>query len=162
MSSLFPENHLLVRGLNPVANAFAGTVTTDVVDMTDYAQCTFIVFAGVGASGTSTITVEACDDIVPTNTTAVPFYYREYAPAAVGSASVEGALTLATTAGFLTTAGTGRLIEVTVRGSQLASTGYRYVRAKLVEGTASAVLGGVLIVLSESRNRPRIAASAID
>lgn len=162
MSSLFLERVTLIKGINAVADAFAATVYSDVMDMSEYGQCSWLVHSGVGATGTSTITVNACDDIVPTTESAVPFWYRQYGVGASGAASVEGSVTLATTAGFLTTAGTGRLIILTVTADQMASTGYRYVRAKFVEGTASAVLGGVIAVLSDPRFRPRIAASAID
>lgn len=159
MSGLLMEQVHLVKGLDPVADAFSSTVYSDVVDLSEYNRALWIVYAGVGATGTSTITVNACDDIVPTTETAVPFYYRQYT---VGASDVEGAVTLATTAGFLTTAGSGRLICVEVRADQLASTGFRYARAKFVEVTDSPVLGGVLVVLGEPRNRQRIAPSAID
>lgn len=158
MTLLMEERHA-VKGLDPVADAFAGTVYSDVVDLSEYASCLFTIYAGVGATGTSTITVNACDDIAATTEVAVPFYYRQ---TTVGASDTEGAVTLATATGFLTTAGSGRLVQVEVTADQLVSTGYRYVRAKFVEGTDSPVLGGVLIELGKPRYRNRIAASAID
>jgi len=159
MSGLLMEQVHLVKGLDPVADAFAGTVYSDVVDLSEYQRCMFVIYAGVGVTGTSTITVNACDDIAASNETAVKFFYRQYA---VGASDVEGAVTEAATTGFLTTAGTGRLVCVEVNADQLAATGYRYVRAKFVEVENSPVLGGVLVVLGEPKYRPRIAASAID
>lgn len=67
---------LIGMGIAPVAD-FADTVqSTDVFNASNYKQTNFIIVKGVGATGTSTITVEGCDDVTPTNTTAVPFRYR--------------------------------------------------------------------------------------
>ncbi len=71
MSGLLMERLHLIKGLDPVADAFAATVSSDVVDMSEFSRVLFVVHVGVGATGTSTFTVEACDDIVPTNTTAI-------------------------------------------------------------------------------------------
>lgn len=146
-----------VKGIDPIADAFDGTVYSDVVDLSEYNRCLFGIYAGVGATGTSTITVNACDDIVPTTETAVPFYYRQ-----ILSGDTEGAVTLATTSGFATTAGSSKIILVEVRADQLASTGFRYCRLKAVESVNSPVLAGIFIALGESRARARIANSAID
>lgn len=133
-----------VTGLDPVADAFAGTVTTDVINASNATAVHFIVHKGVGATGTSTITIEACDDTTPSNATAIPFYYQ--AVTATGTTDVPGALTRATSTGFLTTAGSGQIYVISVDVNQLAATSQRkYVRLKSVESVDSPQLLGVLI-----------------
>jgi hypothetical protein len=136
------KNMHFVKGLDPVADAFSGTVGSDVVDVSEHGAVLFLVYKGVGATGTSTITVEACDDVTPSNTTAVPFYYK-----AITSTDIQGAMTAATTAGFTTTAGSSQMYAVQVSAQELASAGYKYARLKAVEVVDSPVLGGIAIAL---------------
>lgn len=150
------ERLQFIKGIDPVANAFAGTVSSDVVDMADFERIVFVRYDGVGTTGTSTVTVEACSDTTPSATTAIPFSYRQ-----ILSGDTEGTLTNATSAGFTTTAGSSKIVIAEVRHDALASTGYRYVRAKFTEVAAAAVLGGVLI-FGEKRVQRSVSASAID
>lgn len=131
-------------GINAVADAFASTVTSDVVSMKFHNRVRFIAHWGVGTTGTSTFTVEACDDVTPSNTSAIPFHYR----ITVGAAA-PGAVTAAASTGFLSTAGSNQIVEIEVPAENLLASGYSYVRLKAVEGTASARLGGVLIEMLE-------------
>lgn len=136
------QNQHFIKGVDPVADAFAGTVASDVVDVSNHHGALFIVYKGVGTTGTSTITVEACDDVTPTTTSAVPFYYK-----AITSSDTQGAVTAATSAGFATTAGSSQMYVVQVDAQELASAGYKYVRLKAVEVVDSPVLGGIAIAL---------------
>jgi hypothetical protein len=147
----------VVKGLDPVADAFAGTTGSDIVDITGHQSATFIIYKGVGATGTSTVTVEACDDVTPSNTTAVPFYYRAITPN-----DTNGAMTAATTAGFATTAGSSQVYVIEVDQAELASVGCKYVRLKMVEVVDSPVLGGILIVLNNPRFGNSTTNSVID
>lgn len=143
--ALLLERLHLIKGLDAVADAFSGTVYSDVVNVKNLHRVLFLLHAGVGATGTSTITVEACDDVVPTNVSAIPFHYRQ-----ILSGDTEGALTAATAAGFATTAGSSKLAAVEVREDALAASGYGYVRLKAVEVVDSPVLGGI-VILGESK-----------
>lgn len=154
---IFSERHKLVTGLAPVADAFSGTVGSDVINCKNYQKVTFVVYKGVGATGTATITVEACDDVTPTNTTAIPFRYRDQQD----SDNVTGALTAATTAGFTTTAGSAEMYIVEVDVAELGTEGYGYVRLKSVEVVDSPVLGGILCILSEPRYGKSVMDAAI-
>ena len=135
-----------IKGLDPVADAFAGTVSSDVVDLSNHQSALFIIHKGVGATGTSTITVEACDDIVPTTTTAVAFYSKN-----ITATDVQGAVTPRAATGFATTAGSSQMYAVQVHAEELANVGYRYVRLKAVEVVDSPVLGGIAIALVNPR-----------
>jgi hypothetical protein len=137
------ESIRVVKGLDPVADAFASTVYSDVVSLEDNDAVLFLVVKGVGTTGTSTVTVQACDDFVPTNRTAVAFRYRR----SCNTADTQGALTAATSAGFATTAGSSEIYEIYVRKEDLASTGYANVQLKMVEVADDPVLGGIVIVM---------------
>lgn len=145
-----------VKGLDPVADAFAGTVRSDVVNATKHRNVTFLIYKGVGTTGTSTITVEANDDVTPSNSTAIPFKYR-----ACTTGDTWGALTDATTAGFATTAGSSQMYEITVDTDELGDTGFKYLSLKAVEVVDSPVLGGIAILMSQPRYAQAIPATAI-
>ncbi len=136
MSANLDTRHM-VPLLQPVANAFAGTVNTDIMKCAGVGIL-FTIGKGVGTTGTSTITVDACDDVTPTTDTAVAFMYR-----ASTTPDVWGDWTQATSAGFTTTAGSNQVYEVYVDGSAIGANGYEYARLTAVEVVASAVLGYV-------------------
>ncbi len=145
-----------VKGLDPVADAFSGTVYSDVINMKNYGHIQFVIYKGVGATGTSTITVEACDDVTPSNVSAVPFRYQT-----ITSGDTEGTPTAAATTGFTTTAGSSQLYKIEVDSDALGASGYGYCRLKAVEVVDSPVLGGILAILTEGKYKDAVPDSAI-
>jgi len=150
-------------GLVPVADFLvngAGTAS-DVINMKQYEFVRFVLFWGVGATGTNTLTVEACDDVVPTNKVAVPFWYRQ----SVAFGTIGGILFQPVPAtGLLTTAGSNQIIELYTTAEYIAGASpnqYGYVRLKSVPGVASALLGGCLIELFTNKYQDGAEASAI-
>lgn len=135
-----------VKGIDPVADAFAGTVYSDVYSMRGHDLITFIIYKGVGITGTSTITIEACDDVVPSNVSAIPFRYQ-----AITTGDTHGAETAAAATGFMTTAGSSQIYVITVKASALAASGYGFIRLKAVEVANDPVLGGVLAFLDKPK-----------
>lgn len=146
----------LVKGLDPVADAFAGTVYSDIISMRNQKTIDLVIYKGVGATGTSTITIEACDDVSGSNVSAVEFWYQ-----AITSGDTHGAITKATTSGFVTTAGSSQLYRIRVDASALASSGYPFVRLKAVESVDSPVLGGILAILGDSKEEQEVRNTAI-
>lgn len=146
----------IAQGLPPVANAFASTVRSDVFNMKNYNGCTFLLIKGVGTSGTTVVTVNACDDATPSNRTAIVFRYRLNT-----TSDTWGAVTTATTSGFTTTAGSNHIYEIIVDAAEIAKAGYGYVELNCVEATASAVLGGILWIGHETFQPQNIPATAI-
>lgn len=136
-----------VKGIDPIADGFSGTVTTDVFEALGH-EVLFIIYKGVGATGTSTITVLACDDTTPTNTSAVAFRYRTCT-----TGDTWGNWTAATTTGFTTTAGSSQLYEIRVDPGDLGATGYGYVQLQAVESVDNPVLGGILCGVVNPRYR---------
>ncbi len=155
--SMIPQTPHMVKGLDAVADAFSGTVASDIVNVKNYNHATFLLHKAVGATGTSTVTVEACDDVSASNSTAIPFRYRKQ----TGNDDVWGAWTEATTSGFATTAGSSQLYEIAVDCQELGDTGYKYVRLKCVEVVDNPVLGGILIFLHGNRYEQAVVDSAI-
>lgn len=145
-----------MKGLDPVADAFAGTVSTDIVNFADFSSIIFIRHEGVGTTGTSTLTIEASDDISATNVTAIPFRYK-----IMTATDVEGALTSATTAGFTTTAGSSHVYMLEASSEEMGDTGFGYVRMTMVEVANDPVLGGVMILGIGSRYAQDIPKTAL-
>lgn len=150
----FGKRHI-VKGLDAVANAFAGTVQSDIVNMKEYAVARFILHKGVGATGTSTLTVQSCDNAAGDNPVAVPFKYQKY----TGADDLPGDVTSAAAAGFNTTAGSSQLYVIEVDSQSLGAKSWVYLKA--VEVVASAVLGGIVIELVGPRYATDIPNTAI-
>jgi hypothetical protein len=141
------ENFRFVNALAPVADAFAGTVYPTGFNMKDAGRIAWLVVKGVGTTGTSTVTVLAGDTTSPQTETAVEFTYRRIA----ANNTTIGAVTAATTAGFVTTAGTGDMYIVEIDSRKLAASGYAYAHLKLVESVDSPVLGTVIAIATDLR-----------
>lgn len=147
-SKILTQSYHFMPLIDPIADYLNGTVSTTPVKMGEAYAATFFFYWGVGATGTSTFTIEACDDAAASNVSALTFRSRRRA-----ATDVWGALTARTTAGFLTTAGSSQMYALEVDADQLAASGYGYVRCKAVEGTASARLGGAWVVLHLTKER---------
>lgn len=136
-----------IKALNPGADAFAGTKNTDIVNMGFAEKMTWLVYTDGGTTGKTTITVEACDDVTPSNTSAVAFRYRK---STAGVTDAVGALTAATTAGFDTTPAETNIYEIEVSASALP-VGYPFVRLHMVEAADDPVNGCVIGMASGLR-----------
>jgi len=139
----FSTHFRAAQGLAPVADALAGTVYSDIVRC-DGGKVIFLLQRGVGVTGKSTITVEACKDVTPTASAAIPFRYKE-----IADDDSEGALTEAAATGYTMTAGSSRIDIVEVDAAYLAEQGYPYCRLKAVEQTDSPVLAGILALVEK-------------
>jgi len=145
---MIPKLHF-VNALPPVADAFATTTNSDVINVIGEGLL-FVIQKGVGTTGTATITVEACDDVTPTTTAAVAFLYRTNTGTDVWSD-----WTRATTSGFTTTAGSNHLYQVYVEAAELAgegTDGYGYARLVSTEVVDDPVLGGILAAIVNPRH----------
>ena len=141
-----------VNALPPVADAFAGATATSDVIKVDGAGIEFLVYTGVGATGTSTFTVLACDDVVPTNTTAVAFWYKE-----ITSDPGDATWSLATATGFTRTAGSNYMARIWVPADLIGATGREYAQLNGAEVADSPVLGGIVARIVQPSQQPVIA-----
>lgn len=142
------EKLRFTQGLPPVADYGAAGVSSDVIDMSGHNKAIFVIQKGAGATGTGVLTIEACDDTTPSNTTAVPYRYRE-----TTAADVLGTLTEAAAAGYTVTAGANILVVVEVDAVEVRKAGatFEFVRLTMTESTDSPVLAGILVILAEPR-----------
>jgi hypothetical protein len=135
-----------IVGLLPVADAFTGTVATDVFTLKEAASAVVQVIRGDGTTGTGTgtavITVEACDNNAAANPVAIPFRYRQ-----VVSPDTPGAIIEVAAAGFTWAAGENRLIEVEIEAVELAKLAKAWVRVKSVEAVDDPYVGASMIAL---------------
>ena len=139
--TLMLETMKFAKGVDPVADAFSGaTVNSDVYALRDWGRLLFVIYTGVGATGTSVVTVESCDDVTPTNTTTIPFWSRE-----ILTTDVDSAITRRAAAGFTPTAGSSKIILIEVDAKDLVD-GDAFVRLDMAEGVDSPVLGGVHVI----------------
>lgn len=137
MSALLLERLQFVMGIAPIADAHAGGVASDVIDVSPFSRLVFVSIRGVATGGTAapTYTVQACDDIVPTTTSAVAFKYRKSL----------GAVETATTTGFQATAGSAAIDVIEIGESALAELGYQYARLAIAETVNDPVVATVLV-----------------
>jgi len=142
------ELHLL-PGIDPIADAFSGTVNTDIVEVQGEGVL-FVIGKGVGTTGTSVITVDACSTIGAAATTAIAFNYR-----ASTTPDTWGDVTAATATGFTTTAGSSQRYMIDVPAANVGATGYAYVRLTATESAVAAVLGYVDIYVYGLRYAPQ-------
>lgn len=155
MSNLtFAERHI-VQGIPPVADALSGTVYSDVVNVKDYHVARFILQKGVGTTGTSTLTIEACDNAAGDNPVAITFNYQKYDNAD----DVPDDVQAATTAGFATTAGSNHLYVLEAETQRMGSK--KWIRLKAVEVVNDPVLAGVLIELLKPRFAAQVPTTVI-
>ena len=155
-TALRMEQSDLVIGIAAIADFAAGDVFSDIVNMSQHNRCRFITHWGVGTTGVVKLTVQACDDVSASNTSAVPFYYR-----ITLNATKPGAIILTTAAaGISNAAGSAQIIECEITAAQLLSSGYKYVRLSVDETTDAPLLGGVIIERSEPRHADGLPAIA--
>lgn len=155
--SVFSQHNQIVMALAPDADLYDGDPATDIINTKLYDHVTFVVQEGVGGTGTATITVEECDDVTPTNSTAIAFVYRITAAA---GGDTFGALTAATSAGYATIAGAAKMIVIEVPAAGLAD-GFPFVRLVLTELVDSPVDAGVIAICSKARYSGAIMPTAI-
>lgn len=124
---------------------FAGTFTSDILSMKNYGRAVFTMLMEHGATGTTLVTVEACDDVSASATEAIVFRYKK-----VSTIDTQGDVTAATVAGFTTAAGADKMYIVEVDADDLPD-GYNFVRLSCVEAVDSPIDGSVTGLLCDPR-----------
>lgn len=73
MIGKYAQNNKTVNALPPQADRFATAGESDVVSINNCRSVVFKIFTGASVNNTNVITVEACDNVTPSNTTAIVF-----------------------------------------------------------------------------------------
>lgn len=139
---IFSERNFINVGLAPAADSLSGTVSSDIVNTKLYDGVTFVLIRGVGATGTTVLTVEASSDNSGTGAEAVPFKSREGAETGVAL----GTLTDRAAAGYTTAAGSNQIDVIEVDAAVLPD-GKPFVRLTAVEAVDSPVVASILTLL---------------
>lgn len=139
----FVESHKMVNCFNSSfvsanEDMWAGDPASDVMNMTDWRDVVFYIQKGTGAVGTATITIESCDDVVPSTTTAIVFRYRIMTTAT----DTWGVWLDAAVGGFTTAAAADNAFEIWATASELSGTD-QYIRMQVTEVDSTAVDGGM-------------------
>lgn len=134
---------------------FNTNLYSDVVNLSNYDKCTWVLSKNAGATGTATITVTSCDNVTPSTEVAIPFDYW-----VCTSGDTFGDMQTATAAGFTTTAGTNQIYIIEVNSSELSGTN-KYVRLTGTEVVNSPVTGGLTCILSGPRFTHEVMKTAI-
>ncbi len=119
---------------------FNGSPATDVLSMENYEEIVFIITKNSGATGAAVITVESCDDVVPTTKTAVAFRYQ-----VTTSGNTIGAVLKALAAGFTTTGGADQIYAISIKSDELSGDD-KFVRLLATESTDSPVDGAIIAI----------------
>ena len=156
MAGLLLETLHFATGIDPVADAFAGAnKRSDVYAMRDYESVIFIIYIGVGTTGTSTVLVNSCDDVTPSNRTAIKFYSRD-----ILATDVQGAITERAAAGYIPAAGSSKIILIEVRAEDFVD-GDGFVELELDEAADAAVLGGIMALFRQGRYKEDVSATVL-
>lgn len=162
----FLFNHHIVQGLVPVADAFAGGVSTDVISLRDYGRVTFVIITGAREDTgiSNVVTVDACDNATPSTTVAMPFYRQSLPWSTTVDTWAAPALVAATGYNFTsnnTAANCVHIVEVTADMVSAAAAGYGFVRCTVAETANKTITAAILVILSEPRYPQTVPATAI-
>lgn len=131
----------------------AGADSPVIVHMENYSHATIIVSYSVSPRVAGVITIESCDDLVPTTPTEIMFrYYRYNTSQIAANADIAGALTWTTTAaaGLIpTAAGVSIMYVIELDADELVQDDVGF-RLCMVDPGA-ACLGGAIAILSGAR-----------
>jgi len=150
--------HHIVTGIVPVADAFAGGVSSDVINLKNYGRCTFVIQTGAIQDGcvSNLVTVDACDDAAASNTTAMPFYHRSQRWSTTNDIWADVTPQLATASGYNFTvnhavANAIHIVDITGEMVEQAAPGYEFARLTIAETANKTITAGVLVILSRPR-----------
>ena len=142
-----------IGGLAPDADALAGTKATDIFEVQGEGAFAILWVAAIDGATNHTVTAVACDDTSASSTSAVAFRYK-----AMTTFDTMGAWTEATTAGFTTSSTADNIYVLFVPASELASTGYKYLKFQTVEGNNQPVDAMILCGVVNPRCRRNLRA----
>ena len=128
---------------------FSSSPASDVINMENWREVTFILIKNSGGTGTATVTVSSCDDNVATTTTDIAFKYRKITDPD-DSTVTHGDWTDATASGFTTAAEADVIYEIRVTSDDLSGTD-KYVRCTFTKVNSDPVYGAAFAILSDPR-----------
>lgn len=166
MSQDFLFDHHIIPAFVPVADAFAGGITTEAVSLANYRRATLVILTGAREdTGISNlVTIDACTTAAGGTTAAVAFKYRSMPYTT--SVDTWTALTDATSSGYNfavnnTGANVVWFIEVAVEDVIAAVPDARFIRAAIAETANKTITAAGVWILSDPRYPGAIPVQAI-
>jgi hypothetical protein len=146
-------------GLASPVDTASTTVNSDVIGCKELTAIDFLVYFGTITGDTVVVTVEECDDVTPSNSTAIAFKYRK--GAAVGT-DTDGAVADATTAG-VTIAATDddKVLTISVDPAALTA-GYPYLRVVADPGASATAVEIAIVAVAWPRYASATNLSLVD
>lgn len=162
----FMYDHHALYGLVPVADAFAGGVSTDIVNLKNYGTCCWIIQTGAieDANISNVVTVDACDDTTPTTTVAMPFYRRTQRYSTTVDTWSSPVLVAAAGYNFMSNnavANAIHMVGITAEMVEQAAPGYEYARLTIAETANKTITAAVLCILGRPRYQQTVPLTAI-
>lgn len=162
----FLFDHHLIPAFVPVADAFAGGITTEAVSLANYRKATLVILTGAreDAGISNLVTIDACTTAAGGTTAAVAFKYRAMAYST--TVDTWSALTDATSSGYNfaannTAANVVWFLEVSVEDVIAAVPDARFIRAAIAETANKTITAAGLWILSDPRYPQSIPVQAI-
>jgi len=133
----------------PVLGFMDGGASTDIVKCESAVGVLFQITKGIGAAGTSLVTIQACGTVGPVGTAAVAFMHRVSTTPDIWGAWIQDLA-----AGFTTDAGSNQMYQVFVPAANLAAVGYAYVRLTWAQAVAGQITGCINAAVVQPRYQP--------
>jgi hypothetical protein len=141
----------VVQAVAPAADALAGTVTANVVNMRDANHATWIINTGNVASGTSVVKAYSCSDSACSVATEIAFRYKRQTNSTLDAFGDEATSVVATGI-TLAAAQDNRIDIIEIDDSDLSGTD-QHATIKLVEGVNHPRPTGIVCILSGLRQQ---------
>jgi hypothetical protein len=120
MSANFAEEHTVINCSTDSNDLLAGTVNSDVYNMSRYDDAFFVLNVTTSdGTGTARLHIHSAPDVTPSATHGVSFMYRQCLTSDTNS--LMSGWTQATSSGFTTTAGDFQCYELWIRAENLFS-----------------------------------------
>ena len=152
MADNFAERHVVLNASTDSVDFLAGSIESDVYNVSNFRDFFFILQKTTGATGTHDIKMHSVDNLTPDTTSGMAFKYRRSLLS--DSNSAMNAWQQATSSGFITTAGDFQIYELWGRSVDL-STDDKFVKFSSTE-IVNSPCGGNLTFLATN---PRFAQS---
>jgi len=152
-------DHLVINCSTDSADFLAGTVNSDVYNMSAWEDAFFIVnLTTSDGTGTARFHINSSTDVTPTSTHACPYMYRQCLLSDTNSAM--SAWTQATSSGFTSIAGDFQIYELWLKSEDLYA-GDSYIRFNSTEIVNDPVGGSVSLIFANPRYGSEIAPNVL-
>ena len=149
MSRSFSDDHIVINASTDSTDFLSGTVNSDVYNMSEFNDAYFVVSLTT-SDGTATheMRIHSAPDVTPSSTHGCAFKYRQCLLSDTNSAL--STWTVATSSGFVTTAGDFQCYELWIQAEQLYA-GDEYIFFNSTEIVNDPVGGAITLIMTNPR-----------